>query len=190
MNLARWIDALNERIGKAVGWLVLCMVLLGAYNAVARYLGRWLGLNLGSNLYLEAQWYLFSIIFLLGAAYTLKHDEHVRVDVLYGRLSKRARVWIDLLGTVLFLLPFSIFCLWVSWPTVRNSWSVLEGSSDPGGLPRYPIKSLILVAFGLLVLQGIAGLLRGIAWLRHGDTAEDGDGESASAERLPKVGRA
>lgn len=166
-GIVRWIDALNERIGRVVGWLVLLMVLIGAYNAVARYLGRWVGLNLSSNAYLEAQWYLFSLVFLLGAAYTLKHDDHVRVDVLYGRLSRRARAWIDLVGTLVFLLPFSVFCLWVSWPSVRNSWAVQEGSPDPGGLPRYPLKTMILVAFALLLLQGIAEAVRH-AWVLSG----------------------
>lgn len=162
----RRIDALNERIGKAVGWLVLAMVLIGAYNAVARYLGRWIGVNLSSNAYLESQWYLFSLVFLLGAAYTLKHNEHVRVDVLYGRLSTRGRAWIDLIGTLVFLLPFSVFALAVSWPSVHNSWRVLEVSADPGGLPRYPIKTMILVAFCLLIVQGIAEVVRNVAVLR------------------------
>lgn len=166
MDPIRTIDAINERIGRFVRWLVLVMVVVGAFNAVARYVGRWLGVNLTSNSLLEGQWYLFSLVFLLGAAYTLKHDGHVRVDVLYSRLSPRARAWIDLVGTVVFLLPFSAFCLWVSWPTVRNSWSVLEGSSDPGGLPRYPIKSAILVAFVLLILQGLAEAGRRVRQLR------------------------
>ncbi len=166
MKLVSRIDALNERIGQLVGWLVLAMVLIGAFNAVARYLGRWIGANLSSNAYLELQWYLFSLVFLLGTAYTFKRDEHVRVDVLYGRLSRRARLWIDLAGTVLFLMPFSIFCLWVSWPSVRNSWAVWEVSADPGGLPRYPIKTMILVSFVLLLLQGLAETIRKIALLR------------------------
>lgn len=190
MKLIGWIDALNERIGRATGWLVLAMVLIGAYNAVARYVGRWMGSNLSSNAYLEAQWYLFSLVFLLGAAYALKHDDHVRVDVLYGRLSKRARVWIDLLGTILLLLPFSIFCLWVSWPSVRNSWAVLEGSADPGGLPRYPLKSMILVAFVLLILQGIAEVARGVLWLRRGDDGDDGGDAAVEKRALPRAGRA
>ena len=165
MKLLAAIDALSEGVGRAVSWL-LAMVLLGSYNAVARYLGRWLGTNLGSNAYLEAQWYLFSLVFLLGGAYTLRHDAHVRVDVLYGRLSARARAWIDLLGSVLFLLPFCAFCVSVSWPAVRNSWAVWEGSPDPGGLPRYPIKTVIPVAFLLLALQGIVVAVRAARRLR------------------------
>ena len=178
-GFVRVVDAVTERVGQAVSWLVLAMVLIGAYNAVARYLGRGIGVNLSSNAYLEAQWYLFSLIFLMGAAYTFKHDNHVRVDVLYGRMSRRGKLWINLIGTVVFLLPFSFFTLWVSWPSVQNSWRVLEGSPDPGGLPRYPIKSMILVAFALLALQGVAEVVRGVALLRSesealGDSDEAG----------------
>lgn len=170
----RVVDRFTERTGRTVSWLVLVMVLIGAFNAVARYLGRGIGINLSSNAYLEAQWYLFSLVFLLGAAYTFKHNNHVRVDVLYGRLSRRGKAWIDLVGTLVFLLPFSVFCIVVSWPSVANSWSVLEGSADPGGLPRYPIKSMILVAFVFLILQGMAEILRAIATLRHDDVPVDG----------------
>jgi len=165
----RAVDCFTERVGRAVSWLVLVMVLIGAFNAVARYLGRFIGVNLSSNAYLEAQWYLFSLVFLLGAAYTLKHNNHVRVDVLYGRLSVRGRAWVDLIGTTVFLLPFSIFCIVVSWPSVRNSWAVLEGSPDPGGLPRFPIKTMILVAFAMLILQGLAEAMRAVAILRAED---------------------
>jgi len=159
------VDGLNERLGRAVSWLALAMVLVGAYNAVVRYLGRFAGWNLSSNAYIEAQWYMFSALFLLGAGYTLKVDRHVRVDVLYGRLSGRGKAITDLLGGLVFLLPFCFFCLWVSWPSVRNSWAVWEISPDPGGLPRWPIKSLILVAWGLVALQGIAEVLRNLARL-------------------------
>lgn len=185
MGFARRIDALNEWIGRATSWLVLLMVLVAAYNAVARYLGRWVGLNLSSNAYLEAQWYLFSLVFLLGAAYTLRRGGHVRVDVLYGRFSRRRRAWIDLIGTAALLLPFCLFVLYVSWPSVRNSWAVREGSPDPGGLPRYPIKTMILVAFLLLVLQGIAEVLRNVEILRHdshGDVSDESPAKSPTGE--------
>ena len=184
LRLAALIDRLNERVGRLVLWLTLAMVLIGAYNAVARYLDRFTGWGLSSNLYLELQWYLFSAVFLGAAAYTLKHDAHVRVDVLYGRLSARGKAWINLLGTAFFLLPFCALVLWTSVPFVANSWAVLEGSPDPGGLPRYPIKALIPVAFGLLLLQGVAVLIRQVAVLRgpaaQGDAA---DGSAAEASR-------
>lgn len=165
----RWmqlVDGLSERLGQAASWLALAMVLVGAFNAVVRYLGRFAGWNLSSNAYIEAQWYMFSALFLLGASYTLKQDRHVRVDVLYGRLSARGRARLDLVGALVFLLPFCGFCLWVSWPSVRNSWAVWEVSPDPGGLPRYPIKSLILLSWGLVALQGTAEVVRNLARLR------------------------
>ncbi|MGD8321117.1 MAG: TRAP transporter small permease subunit, partial [Gemmatimonadota bacterium] len=150
-KLSAGVDGLNDRIGATIRWLALIMVLVGAFNAIARYLTRYAGVSLSSNAYLDLQWYFFSLIFLLGAAYGLSHDVHVRVDVLYSRLSKKTQAWIDLVGTVLFLIPFSLVMLWVSWPAVRNSWSIHETSPDPGGLPRYPIKAVILVSFVLLL---------------------------------------
>lgn len=178
MRIAAAIDRLSERLGRWVSWLVLAMTLVGAFNAIGRYLGRAVGVNLGSNAYLEAQWYLFSLIFLLAAGYTLRRDSHVRVDVVYGRLPPRARSWIDAIGGLVFLLPFCVFSIVVSWPSVRNSWAVLEASPDPGGLPRYPIKSVILVAFALLALQGVAQVIHAVARLR-GDEPE-GDAEAAA----------
>jgi len=165
LRVARAIDELNRRVGAAVAWLALVMIVLGAFNAGARYANR-LGFDLASNAYIEAQWYLFSAIFLLGAAAALREDAHVRVDVLYGRLSGRTRTWIDLIGTLLFLIPFAVLAIAVSWPAVASSWHVLEGSPDPGGLPRYPIKSLIPLAFALLILQGAAQAVRCVARLR------------------------
>jgi TRAP-type mannitol/chloroaromatic compound transport system permease small subunit len=175
MNLLRVsaaVDRLNHGIGRAASLLVVVMVLLGAFNAIARYLGRYIGVQLSSNAYLELQWYLFSLIFLLGAAYALRHDAHVRVDVMFARLSARGRAWVNLLGTVLLLLPFCAFMLFVTWPPVRNSWGIREGSPDPGGLPRYPLKALILVCFGLLLLQGIAELIREVHALRSNAPSE------------------
>ncbi|HSM17655.1 MAG TPA: TRAP transporter small permease subunit [Gemmatimonadales bacterium] len=166
LAVARTIDRLTDKIGTMVSWLVVLMVLIGAYNAVARYLGRFLGANLSSNLYLELQWYLFSVLFLLGAAYALKQDAHVRVDVLLSRLSAKWRAWINILGTVLFLIPFTAFAIWLTWPAVRNSWAVHEASPDPGGLPRYPLKAVILLGLALLLLQGVAELIKEIAKLR------------------------
>ncbi|MCA9726755.1 MAG: TRAP transporter small permease subunit [Candidatus Eisenbacteria bacterium] len=179
LAVARRIDAFNDALGRGVCWLAVVMIAVGAFNAVARYLGRFLGAQLSSNALLELQWYLFSLLFLLGAAYTLRHDGHVRVDVLFGRSRPRTQAWIDLLGTLLFLLPFCGLMLRLSWPAVRNSWRVAEGSPDPGGLARYPIKSAILVAFLLLGLQGISILIHRIAFLR-GDLAES----SAQADEV------
>jgi TRAP-type mannitol/chloroaromatic compound transport system permease small subunit len=163
LRVAAVIDATNARIGRWVAWLSLVMVLVGAWNALARYGGRFAGLNLSSNAYIELQWYLFSVLFLLAGASTLREDRHVRVDVLYGRLSDRAKAWIDLVGSVLFLMPFCAFALWVTWPAVAESWRVREISPDPGGLPRYPIKTVILVCFVLLVLQGLSQTVKHLA---------------------------
>lgn len=171
-RFAHAVDGLNERIGGAIRWLSLLMVLLGAFNAIARYLTKYTGVSLASNAYTELQWYFFSLIFLLGAAYGLRHDVHVRVDVLFARLSRKAQAWIDVAGTVLFLIPFCILMLWVSWPAVRNSWSVREVSPDPGGLPRYPIKAVILICFVLLLLQGVSHVIKQVEVIRGEVPAE------------------
>ncbi len=178
-RLDRFADSISRfhaRLGSAVAWLTLAMVLVGAYNAAGRYLGRFTGWQLSSNAYLELQWYLFSMVFLLGAANALERGAHVRVDVLYGRLSPRAQAWIDFVGALVFLLPFAAFGAFMALPTVRNSWRVLEGSPDPGGLPRYPIKTVIPIAFALLFLQGIAEAIK--SWRR----ARTSEGPTPEAE--------
>ena len=154
------IDRGSDFIGRFVPWLLLALVLIGALNAIARYSGRFTGADLSSNLYLELQWYLFSAVFLLGGSYTLRHRAHVRVDVLYDRLSPRARGWIDRTGTWLLLIPFCAFMIWVSWSPVLHSIELGEGSPDPGGLPRYLVKPLVPIGFFLLLLQGLADGIR------------------------------
>lgn len=185
-GLASAVDRLNEWIGRGTWYMTLAMVLVGAYTAVMRFLSNLAytkagaegafdrvllligetALRLSSNTVIELQWYLFSLVFLLGAAYTLKHDAHVRVDVFYSRLSMRSKAWINIVGTVLFLIPFCVLMCWMSWSTVVDSWVRLEGSPDPGGLPRYPLLTVIPVAFLLLMLQGVAILIREITTLR------------------------
>lgn len=160
LRFSGYADQLNAAVGRICAWLTLLMTGLGALNAVVRYLGRFAGENLSSNAYIELQWYLFSAVFLLGAGDALREDAHVRVDVLYSRFSPKLRDVIDLAGTLLFLLPFSCFAIAVSLPAISNSLAVLETSPDPGGLPRYPIKLLIPVCFGLLIVQGLAHALR------------------------------
>ena len=171
----RIVDRVTTSLGRVISWLALAMILIGAYNAIARYLGRFIGINLSSNLYLELQWYLFSLIFLLGAGFALKENAHVRVDVIYGRLKRKARARINVIGSVLLMIPFCLFVLWVSWPSIRNSWAVREGSPDPGGLPRYPLKTVIIVAFVLLLAQGVSELIKDIAVLRGRGGDEDED---------------
>ncbi len=181
-HIAQMVDRLNDLIGGAIRWLALVMVLVGAFNALARYATRYTDISLSSNAYLDLQWYMFSLIFLLGAAYGLNHDVHVRVDVLYERLSEKTQAWIDLSGTVLFLLPFSFLFLWVSWPAVRNSWAIREVSPDPGGLARYPIKAVILVCFVLLILQGFSQIVKNVSTIR-GDT----DWRGSHSHNIPDI---
>ena len=166
LRLSHAIDRLNGWIGRATGWLLLAMIFVGALAAILRYAGQPLGLSISLNALGEAQWYLFSAIFLLGAAWALREDAHVRVDVLFGRLSPKRKAAIDLAGTVLFLLPFCVLMLWAAWPSVVDSWAVREISPDPGGLPRYPIKTLVPVAFALLFLQGISQAIKAMVALR------------------------
>lgn len=154
-GIARRVDQLTQRLGRLLSWLAVVMVLIGAFNALGRYASRALGSNLSSNGLLEAQWYLFALIFLLGAAPTLAADRHVRVDVYYGRLSPRRKAWIDLIGCLVLMLPFCIFAFVTSLSFVGSSWAVWEVSPDPGGLPRWPIKTAIPVAFALLTIQGL-----------------------------------
>ncbi len=176
LDIAGAINRFSERTGRFICWLTLFAVLVGSFNAIFRYLDRYTGLGISSNMYIELQWYLFGLIFLLGAAYTLRHDAHVRVDVFFGRLGARGKAWINLLGTVLFLFPFCVVMIVVSWPAVRNSWVILEQSPDPGGLPRYPIKTVIPLAFLLLAVQGASMLIKQIAVLRGHKVEEEEPG--------------
>ncbi|HWV57510.1 MAG TPA: TRAP transporter small permease subunit [Longimicrobiales bacterium] len=170
--VVRAIDRVNGWLGSLSAWLVVIMVVVGAFNAFARYLGRYIGVNLSSNAYLELQWYLFSLVFLLGGAWALRDGAHVRVDVFYERVSHRVRRWITVLGTLLLLLPFTVFSIWVAIPFVRNSWRVHEGSPDPGGLPRYPLKTMVIVGFALLALQGVSELVKALR--DRGEPPKDG----------------
>ncbi len=184
LRWARRIDRVSERSGWGLYWLTLGMVGIGAFNAIARYLDKYTGLGLSSNMWIELQWYLFSFVFLLGAAYTLKYDDHVRVDVFYSWLSRRGKAWVNLLGTVLFLIPFCAVVLWMSIPFVTNSWAILEGSPDPGGLPRYPIKTVIPLALLLVMMQGVSLMIREVAVLRGVEVEEEG----ADDESRPRIG--
>lgn len=172
LKLSRWIDRLSEAVGWLTFGMTLVMVVVGGYNAIVRYLGQFIGRNLSSNVYIEIQWYLFSLIFLLGACYVLKQGSHVRVDIVYGRLSAKGRAWVDLLGGALLLLPMCLTFLYYSFPIVISSWRTLEQSSDASGLPRYPIKTAILIAFVLLALQGISEIIKQLAILTNHSTQQ------------------
>lgn len=159
------IELFIEKTGRAISWLVVALVILICYDVAMRYL-----FQQGSVALQELEWHLFALIFLLGGAYTLKHDDHVRVDIFYQSryLSDRGRAWISIIGTVLFLFPFCLLILITSWPFVENAFLYNEGSPDPGGLPyRYLLKSAILIGFAMLMLQGIAEILKNVHILRH-----------------------
>lgn len=168
LKISRWIDALNEWVGRLTLGLVLLMVLVGVWNVVGRYIGFALQQNLSSNALIELQWYLFDLVFLLGAAYTLKHGEHVRVDVFYTHWRHQRQALANLIGAIAFLIPFSILVIAMSWKAVLDSWTIREISPDPGGLARYPIKFMLLVSFGLLILQGFSEAIKAIAVVRRG----------------------
>ena len=141
-------------------WLVLLATLISSGNAVMRY-----GFDYSSNAWLEIQWYLFALIFLLGAGYTLKHNGHVRIDILYNRFGPRGRAWIDLAGGLLFLLPMAMLLAWLAWPMFHEAWITHEMSPDAGGLVRWPVKLLLPAGFALLALQGVAETIKRIGVL-------------------------
>ena len=161
LRLSGLIDALNERVGKLTYWLILAAVLISAGNAIVRH-----SLNVSSNAWLEIQWYLFSAVFLFCAGYTLLHNQHVRIDVITGRMSKSAQTWIDILGTLFFLLPMAIAIMWMSWPVFVDAYQSEEVSANAGGLPVWPGRLMLPVGFLLLVLQGLSELIKRIAFLR------------------------
>ncbi len=161
LRLSAIIDSVNELVGRWVSWLGLAAVIICALAATARY-----AFNVGSNAWLEIQWYLNSAVFLLVAGYTLKRHEHVSIDVLAGRLSLRVQSWIHILGGLFMLLPATIIIAWYSWPSLVNSYDIQEYSSDPGGLIRWPVRALIPLAFGLLALQGVSEIIKRIGFLK------------------------
>jgi TRAP-type mannitol/chloroaromatic compound transport system permease small subunit len=161
LALSRAIDFVNEHVGRIAYWGVLVMVLVSAANATSRY-----ALDMASNAWLELQWYLFALVFLFCAGYTLLHNEHIRIDIVSSRLSRRAQIWIDIFGILVFLLPMSLFILWLSWPVFMNAWTSGEISANPGGLVRWPARFMIPAGFFLLSLQGLSELVKRIAYLR------------------------
>ena len=160
LRLSRLIDAINDKFGLAATWLVLFCCLISAGNAVSRY-----AFSLSSNAWLEVQWYMFAAIVFFGAPHTLKLNEHVRVDVFYSALPERARIWIDIAGCVLFLLPFCAIFIYFTWPWFLESWRINEGPSNAGGLIRWPVKLVLPVGFALMALQGASELIKRVAAL-------------------------
>lgn len=155
-GLARWIDALQEQVGRAVSWLMLALVVLVFGDVVLRYL-----FNTGAVFIQELEWYLFGTIYLLAAGYTLLYNEHVRVDVVYAKLPPRSRAWLDFVLLFVFFFPSCFLVIYTSWPFVKNSWDILEGSPDPGGIPlRWALKAVIILGFGVLAIQGVSQAIK------------------------------
>jgi len=170
-SIAETIDRLSEWFGRVVSWVVILLVLVIVYDVVMRYL-----FQIGSVALQELEWHLFALIFLLGASYTLKEDGHVRVDIFYQSewMTDRRRAWIDLSGSLFFLLPFSLIIIVSSWSFVERSFLIAEGSPDPGGLPyRFMLKAAIPLAFTLLIIQGVAVVIRSISIIRGATDIND-----------------
>ena len=161
LKVSGLIDWVNDRLGVAASWLVLAAGLISAANAMSRY-----AFDLSSNAWLEIQWYLFAAIVMLGASYTLRMNEHVRVDILYTHLSERGKEWLDLIGTAVFLVPSMLVISYYSWPFFMQSWSVQEISGNAGGLIRWPVKILVPIGFTLVAVQGISEIIKRAASLR------------------------
>lgn len=161
LRLAAAIDAMNDRLGTVANGMVLAACLISAGNAMMRY-----AFDLSSNAWLEVQWYLFAATVMLGASYTLLRNEHVRVDLVYGNLGERARLWVDVFGMIVFMLPAVILLTWMTWPFFWDAWMRNEGSPNAGGLVRWPVKFLLPIGFLLLTLQGFSELIKRIALLR------------------------
>jgi TRAP-type mannitol/chloroaromatic compound transport system permease small subunit len=161
LRLSAAIDRLNERIGGVCNWLVLAACLVSAANAMIRY-----AFSYSSNSYLELQWYMFAILVMFGASYTFKRNEHVRVEIFYVMLSERGQLWLDLIGTLCFLIPSCLLLAWLSVPFFVDSYDTLEMSGNAGGLVRWPIKAVLPVGFAMLALQGVSEVIKRIAALK------------------------
>ncbi len=160
LALSRAIDLVNEKFGWISDWLVLLSCLISAGNAFSRY-----AFGISSNAWLEIQWYMFAALVMLGASYTLKKNEHVRVDILYANVSTRRQIGIDIFGFILFMLPATIIMAYLSWPIFHNSYVLGEISGNAGGLIRWPVKIFLPIGFALLTLQGFSELIKRIAML-------------------------
>ena len=187
LKLSQLIDWLNERVGKGAFWLVLIMAVISAGNASYRFV-----FNDSSNGMLEIQWYLFAAVFLLCSPYTLQKNEHVRIDVLSGKLSPRGLAVIDIIGTLFFLLPMVVLVLYLSVPLVAESYKINEYSANAGGLIRWPVKILLPIGFTLLALQGVSELIKRVAFLMGliGDPNSKEKGPSAEEELAAAIATA
>jgi TRAP-type mannitol/chloroaromatic compound transport system permease small subunit len=160
LAFSRVMDRVSEHVGKFVCWLLLAAVVISTVNAVVRK-----AFNISSNAYLEAQWYLFAAVFMLGAGYVFLHNQHVRIDVIAAKLSRRTQVWIDVVGITVFLLPLCAFLIWTALPSLQAAIASREVSANPGGLIRWPLYVLVPVGFALLALQSVSELIKRVAFL-------------------------
>ena len=178
LALSRAIDRLNEFIGKSVSWLILVSILVSSGNAVIRK-----AFNTSSNAWLELQWMLFGAVFLICASWTMQVKEHIRIDIVNAMLPKRVRQWIELLGHLLFLMPFCLLIVYHSWPFFLRSYAINEQSLSAGGLPQWPAKGLVVIGFLMLSFQGVSEIIKQIAIMR-GDLDDDEAalGHAAAAE--------
>ena len=160
LALSRVIDAVNEKLSWIADCLVFLSCLISAGNAFSRY-----AFSISSNAWLEIQWYMFGAVVMLGASYTLKKNEHVRVDIVYSNISTRKQIFVDIFGGILFMLPATLILAYLSWPVFYNSWVENEYSGNAGGLIRWPIKIFLPIGFALLSLQGISELIKRFAML-------------------------
>jgi TRAP-type mannitol/chloroaromatic compound transport system permease small subunit len=162
LAFSRAVDWFSTRVAVVANWLVLLAAVISAGNAASRYL-----FSESSNGWLEIQWYMFAGMVLLGAPYTLKMNEHVRVDLVYGMASERTQIWIDIVGGVLFLLPICVILTYFTWPWFVESWLQNEQSSNAGGLVRWPVKLLLPLGFCMMAVQGVSEIIKRIAALEH-----------------------
>jgi TRAP-type mannitol/chloroaromatic compound transport system permease small subunit len=198
LGMTRGIDAGTRALGVVAWWASLGMVLIGAENVIARYgynfifdtFGEGVARALSNNTYFELQSLLYNIVFLIGAAYVLQVDGHVRVDIIFSQLSARKRAWVDIGGTVLFLWPFAIMTIHFSQRYIASSWAAQEFSPNAGGLPRYPIKTLIVVAFALLMIQGLSQIIKHAAFLRGHPSSGSHYASEGAATPAPPPGAA
>ena len=159
-QLARRIDAAQDRLGRGVSWIMLLMVLVVFFDVVLRY-----AFSKSAVWLQELEWHLFGVVYLVGAAYTMLYDEHVRVDIVYSRFSSRGKAWVDFILYLVFFYPSAIMIVWTTWPFVASSYRVMEGSPDPGGIPlRFVLKSVIIVGFVLLIIQAFSQTVKNFFW--------------------------
>ena len=177
LALSRAIDAVSNFVGKAISWLLLAAIVISALNAISRKV-----FSVSSNAWLESQWYLFSAVFLIAAGYTLLANEHVKVDLIYGKLPRKGQIIVDIFGTIFFLMPFCLITVYLSWPVFLQKFASGEVSNNTGGLLQWPAWLLIPIGFGLLALQGVSELIKRIAILRGDipDPVAEADAEAAA----------